>query len=1247
MDDSFSHPSSEAARKDGRRSDRGGLGTELSGPGGSPSGLSSSSPQSNRSSPQKRHAGDSGYERSLTEREGQAHDIESPSGARRRLKLDIGGGGGISEHKISVVGGGRTRERLVVFGGVGGDRKAGDRLERDEKPGEVWREGLRDGIGFGGSGRRSGLSVASGRSGQSEVSDINDLSHAESEMDGLQEGGEGACEYLVRTATRSLLELQGAIEAEVDLHKCEEAIGMIHEAAQRFEALRGRLVAMRSPGVKVRGSMRRHLVLPPGGGTWGGADGLGEGGAVEEEGEEEESLHADGDESARLLRVDGNFHTGEGLSFAGRRGAGRGGVAWEVDVGDGPYQSQAGVSREGAGRFLEAILLSDDESAGLDCGSREGERIRVTRRRNMEEYLGGVDLGQGEHRRVAALKDQEGSAAAQGKEGGREWSPHYSYSEHASSPFGAQSCLSGFSGDGSDYGFFPPLPPGEGDMLEGHVKEAGARAGSEYVEDKENVAWGEANGQGAEGWGLQENTAGLCFSGMVSRQASTVSCASGGSSSYAARSLHDKLMSPERHRRQRPDEVQRKHDEKLRLALERKEALEAQRQERLRGAEQLRQEKLRQLRERRENFQCHMDQKLLRAQEQRQRNLMEKQMKAQKEHSKVSGVKEEQAFIEQLNAESKNLELQQRLDGAEARRAQTLEAAARSSEKAAREEAARQRRLQIKGEKMQRLESRRHRIGLGGGTGCETSVEGAGDALTEGGKREGEVEEEADGCDKETQEGLRHFWGKQRIAGMAGGDGVREEKVGALHSIVGEEDRSVDEVAVGEVGGFAGGEKERKSTQREEAARARRREIEEERLKKIHEREEKLRERSERQQQMVSERMVTLASKEARLRSQAQQLSRLTAEMQADADQQREALEARLQAVLERKKRYMQHIIAKAHAASELRSSLASEPDGQRKVRAQVEEDTRPRKATRKRLRKFRQRLLSIRAGWREAVDGEDDGERIGKGLGGGSSRVSRLLSDLVKSAPRKEDLDEELGADKASRSVSDRGGGRHASRDAVGMDNTLQELLLVLTGERDKGEHGTRVRDVGGSGTEVGTGGDELDRESMLVMVRKSGAIAALTHLLGAAGDHVASGTWTIECALRILQCACELDTNRLYLIATGRLLVLVNLAETHIHVPSWRQKGQDMTLATQLHLGLAESCVRVLGACLSEPPRTSAQLQARDDLIGYLVNTNLLARVERLIIWGTQVRVCACLCVSVLSDPEDFAHNPMVWLG
>ena len=53
----------------------------------------------------------------------------------------------------------------------------------------------------------------------------------------------------------------------------------------------------------------------------------------------------------------------------------------------------------------------------------------------------------------------------------------------------------------------------------------------------------------------------------------------------------------------------------------------------------------------------------------------------------------------------------------------------------------------------------------------------------------------------------------------------------------------------------------------------------------------------------------------------------------------------------------------------------------------------------------------------------------------------------------------------------------------------------------------------------------------------------------------------------------------------------IQVNLAETHIHVPSWRDKSreEEANHMTRLHVGLAESCVRVLGVCLSEPPRTS----------------------------------------------------------
>ena len=70
------------------------------------------------------------------------------------------------------------------------------------------------------------------------------------------------------------------------------------------------------------------------------------------------------------------------------------------------------------------------------------------------------------------------------------------------------------------------------------------------------------------------------------------------------------------------------------------------------------------------------------------------------------------------------------------------------------------------------------------------------------------------------------------------------------------------------------------------------------------------------------------------------------------------------------------------------------------------------------------------------------------------------------------------------------------------------------------------------------------------------------------------------------------------------------------HIDVPS--RPATDLEVLD--NTALAESCVRILGLCLSEQPRTSGQLQARDDLVGYLVNTTLLSRVERLIIWGAQ---------------------------
>jgi len=373
------------------------------------------------------------------------------------------------------------------------------------------------------------------------------------------------------------------------------------------DALRGRLAAMRSPsGGGEGGEGALGLARQRGGrwtvvGNWRSTTSLE---AAEEEelgdqdAEEEEDKEGGGARERRWM---------DDIGFGERRGVGRGGVAWEVNVGD--------------------------------VGVRKGGGEAVT------------------------------------------------------SPFSAAaSTMSGISGDGNE-GFFPPMPAGEGFLLEERDEGAGVHGKhGQGAEGKENMFFGADHLLQDEEQGslsLPSSAGSLrhhsdCFlGGVLSRQPSGMSNASTGSGGGSQRTLHDKLMSPERHRRPRPDEVQRKHDEKLRLALERKEALEALRQEKLRGAEILRQDKLRQLRERRENFQCHMDQRLRRAQELRQAKVLEKQLKAQRAGDR--GVKQEIAFIELLNAESKTSELQHRLESAEARRLLSLEATARSSEKAARQ----------------------------------------------------------------------------------------------------------------------------------------------------------------------------------------------------------------------------------------------------------------------------------------------------------------------------------------------------------------------------------------------------------------------------------------------------------------------------------------------------------------------------------------------------------------------------------
>jgi hypothetical protein len=129
-----------------------------------------------------------------------------------------------------------------------------------------------------------------------------------------------------------------------------------------------------------------------------------------------------------------------------------------------------------------------------------------------------------------------------------------------SSPFGTGSItsfFSGFSEDGRD-GFFPALLPGEGELLEEEQEVGGGaveslsqlsqamreRGCERFKEETPRESDSEGGGGGCHALG-EERPRG----------------------SASLRSLHDKLMSPDRHRRHRPDEVLRKHDEKQRYSV--------------------------------------------------------------------------------------------------------------------------------------------------------------------------------------------------------------------------------------------------------------------------------------------------------------------------------------------------------------------------------------------------------------------------------------------------------------------------------------------------------------------------------------------------------------------------------------------------------------------------------------------------------------------------------------------------------
>jgi len=262
------------------------------------------------------------------------------------------------------------------------------------------------------------------------------------------------------------------------------------------------------------------------------------------------------------------------------------------------------------------------------------------------------------------------------------------------------------------------------------------------------------------------------------------------------------------------EEVLRRSEEKQKQAQEKRLELEERRMGRLRDAEQHRQQRLQQVRARREEQQGAMNARLRRAAQRHEEVLQERQRRAGKETTKVHGVKEEIAFIEQLTAESKNVELQARLGQAEARRAEAQEANATAlHRKAQRQEAVRQRRLELFSEKLEKLNAKHAKMFGQSAVVPGNTVE----------KGEGEV---------------------------AGGGGVGD-------------------------GGLRGWEREEAARRREEAAR-RRKDLEEDRKAKA-ERvalDKDLR-AEEHARRRLEERMAALGAKELRLRAQAAQLNRL------------------------------------------------------------------------------------------------------------------------------------------------------------------------------------------------------------------------------------------------------------------------------------------------------------------------------------------------------------------------------------
>jgi len=205
---------------------------------------------------------------------------------------------------------------------------------------------------------------------------------------------------------------------------------------------------------------------------------------------------------------------------------------------------------------------SDCEAKGRASGAR-GERETERETHTHKRFIEVENVMPQEFERQGMGGGEEGREGREGR-AVDDCSPAYTCSDIGSSvfmessPFGTGSITSFFSGVSEDgrEGFFPALLPGEGELLEEQEVGGGAMESMSQLSQAMRERGCERFKEETQRESDSEGGGGCHALGEERARGSA-----------SLRSLHDKLMSPDRHRRHRPDEVLRKHDEKQRYSV--------------------------------------------------------------------------------------------------------------------------------------------------------------------------------------------------------------------------------------------------------------------------------------------------------------------------------------------------------------------------------------------------------------------------------------------------------------------------------------------------------------------------------------------------------------------------------------------------------------------------------------------------------------------------------------------------------